>query len=1589
MGLALVPSNRLPEPLPSGLNLPVVITVQTDGPQNFSEPAGVRFPNFPDPTSGALLGPGAKTALWSFNHDSGRWEVQGPATVTSDGLFVESDPGVGIRQPGWHGVAPGVPATTPPPNNGCEGWEYPEILDELNKNLQQVAGTGAEALASQIYCLANAAAQNSSTWGGGFVQEELREIACMSQGSSIQNMSQYPCTFFPPNLSIGLQNPSVTFTTGDLCFAIEGGGYHTVFELLPGLWKNICQVNDAQHNQFIQDGMIPCLGSNPALGPTMALVGQVTVPVFLSFLRESMQLASSVFAGCDQAPPRVSRASDLPAPPPAPTESDLRIPEIDAAATLQVDTGGVFFLQVGTSLQLHVSKEGTDITSDPATTYTGLVTTGLASVTPQGLVTALSTSNSLPGLTPTFYVVVTHGTNNAIVQLALRDVDTDGDWMVDSYERSVGLDPLTPNGPGVDTDQDGLDDFVETMYLTSPTKADSDGDGIPDPDEIAMDWNPRNSGSPTDEQRIAQGPYFSLIEDLQTGTEFRAYAPNARDGLPAQVLAPDRPYRRWIYSPLDGRRGSIDFVSPGLGAALVLPQPTMKPGTAADTDQDGLDDEAERIVGTNRLVKDTDGDGKSDFEEVQQGTNPLAEENRPTGLISSLALPGSARSLTRQGRWVHIAAESGGLVIADVANPDQPVIAGQLALTGSTFAVALSEANSVAAVAASSATGLGSDYGLHFVDISTPASPRRIRTLSIPVQAVAEHRGRIFAGLRQEIRILDAGTGGELGWFPTRTTVFGLRVAGDRLYVATQEGLEIHDVAVFPPKLLGWTATTDALVGQSYEGDMVISQGILHAATGRGYLTMDVSNPAQPVQLALSSQAPLLILHGLALNGSGRMGTLVSFNPGPRDVSLFDTTNPLDPNRFLTSFPSRSQAHDLEFMGGLVLVADATAGLSIVNTTGPDARGLAPTVTVDFAALDQDPNQAGIQVLAGSVLPVDVGIFDDVQMREASLWVEGQPVATRDSGPVLFDLEIPAQRPAGGSIAVQIHAVDTAGAETVSPEVRLEVLPDNVGPTLVVSYPQEAGFIPLSSGLALRFNERLSAGPLDPSLVELVDLGPDRAVGGNDDRRIAVAGITAIRETLYVTPGETLTSSSFTLRIPASLVKDRAGNPMAADVLLRFGALPVTPETLIWSSPGGGPFSDANRWLQRRVPNNDSVYLPPTSGDQPLSVTSENTTVRRMEQWAPLQLESGSALTVSEGWTGHSPVTVTDALAIIGASGNFDGPWVISGGTAYCKGPARFGGGLSVVRGGQFVLQGPAATISPADALSGNAFTFRVEDGATASLPQFTDYVDTADFTLFRPASSTFVASGANSRLTLPGLTQARGPLDWAIFAVPSLAFEASSGGVLDLPQLGALRDRIRIRVSGPGSQILAPGLQTLDGPASDFISSIEVSDSGELRLGTSARIEQAQVRINTGGVVRNDHLEMGPTASLDGSGTLTGSVVNQGTIRLNSLPNTLVVQGNLELADSSVLATTIAFWNGKIEAGRLNIQGTATLGGTLKLVIPNPSLLNEGEEYEIIGIAQPAQGSFTSMDDSALGSQRKAELVTTPTGIRVKILAR
>lgn len=89
--------------------------------------------------------------------------------------------------------------------------------------------------------------------------------------------------------------------------------------------------------------------------------------------------------------------------------------------------------------------------------------------------------------------------HNGVVDAGETDpkkADTDGDGFNDGFEIKWGGNPLDPSDAAdmADDDNDGLPNKYETTIGTDPTKADTDGDGLKDGDEIGADIaHPRNT----------------------------------------------------------------------------------------------------------------------------------------------------------------------------------------------------------------------------------------------------------------------------------------------------------------------------------------------------------------------------------------------------------------------------------------------------------------------------------------------------------------------------------------------------------------------------------------------------------------------------------------------------------------------------------------------------------------------------------------------------------------------------------------------------------------------------------------------------------------------------------------------------------------------------------------------------------------------------------------------------------------------------------------------------------------------------------------------------------------------------------------
>lgn len=131
-----------------------------------------------------------------------------------------------------------------------------------------------------------------------------------------------------------------------------------------------------------------------------------------------------------------------------------------------------------------------------------------------------------------------------------------------------------PAAAYIDTDLDGIVDYLEEMLGTDPSLSDSDGDGLSDYIEI-MNTDTDPLLTDTDSNGIADGD-----EDADG------------DGL-------------------------TNLVELSIGTDL----------TKIDTDSDGLSDSREGIYGTDPLSDDSDGDGVTDGYEVDLGTAPKTPED--------------------------------------------------------------------------------------------------------------------------------------------------------------------------------------------------------------------------------------------------------------------------------------------------------------------------------------------------------------------------------------------------------------------------------------------------------------------------------------------------------------------------------------------------------------------------------------------------------------------------------------------------------------------------------------------------------------------------------------------------------------------------------------------------------------------------------------------------------------------------------------------------------------------------------------------------------------------------------------------------
>lgn len=432
VGIAPVPPDRLPGPLPPGLELPLVITVQTDGPLNFDRPAPICFPN------SRGLKPGEKTTLVSFNHDKGIWEPVGSMTASEDGRLVCTDPGVGIVQPGWHGDCDCDVVV--PPNyevavKVCDP-EKENLVDcqlncgEVQRNCVEYATK--EALRREQICVPKSGTKEYSKCAREmFLTSVHHRNSCFKDHSTCVEGCE-GCYGDSPLPETGSPPGGNGSASGTLRAAAVDGSDEIIAAQLTRLVDQMLELIRpfAEADLLIPDDIVNRIAA--LREEATAVAGGDPV----RFLNERIAAAEDRIAASAR---RIGREpADLQPgnAPPYPVLYEATILSPTRTLVLRGETGplGQYSLMVrrgGTLLDVKFY--------DPKTKGFALITPNLSQ----------NARFRLPRFT---------------------------------------LAPLPSDA--VDSDHDGLPDLVEDVYGTDPARADSDGDGIPDDAEASQGTNP-------------------------------------------------------------------------------------------------------------------------------------------------------------------------------------------------------------------------------------------------------------------------------------------------------------------------------------------------------------------------------------------------------------------------------------------------------------------------------------------------------------------------------------------------------------------------------------------------------------------------------------------------------------------------------------------------------------------------------------------------------------------------------------------------------------------------------------------------------------------------------------------------------------------------------------------------------------------------------------------------------------------------------------------------------------------------------------------------------------------------------------------
>jgi hypothetical protein len=490
VSLNQVHHDDVPMPMPDGAAPPFAWTLQPAGAR-FEPPVEISYPNM------SALPAGSIAYFLTFNHDTGRFEIVASGQVSADASVIRSDPGAGIRVAGWGCNCPPY-SVTGSCDDQCEAGdgggqadgENCDPCEEAKEFLKEScigAPTAGKALSCQLACLAESACDDENP---DWVRCTIIDFANTRRSGNL-GPTQALCDLLPNlNLVAGM------LEMGDVCFAIDGTA-HLFNELVPSWTRKCNQIDDGEHNEFLFGELVPCLIVNPFISAAYTGIGVPMVPLIANIAREVIQSDCAAGGGGGAGAARIER----------PAREQLFIESLETLSSIRVRGGDRYFLAVGESVQLQVTRRNADGSStDISAADSGTIylpsTVALdrsrrqpVTITEDGLLTVHESPSAISALPYPLFVFVGNGDEPGVGQFAIVDDDADGDLLGDAYERRMGIDGPAADAQAEDTDGDGLRDLVEALLVLHPGEADSDGDGVDDGIEVSQGSDPRNPDS--------------------------------------------------------------------------------------------------------------------------------------------------------------------------------------------------------------------------------------------------------------------------------------------------------------------------------------------------------------------------------------------------------------------------------------------------------------------------------------------------------------------------------------------------------------------------------------------------------------------------------------------------------------------------------------------------------------------------------------------------------------------------------------------------------------------------------------------------------------------------------------------------------------------------------------------------------------------------------------------------------------------------------------------------------------------------------------------------------------------------------------